>query len=781
MPQIQILPSVPTFGSQLGRTLGEGLGSGISEGINVYYQQKEQERKFDEQREKSRLSAQKGLPSLLKQVAPELEGNPEAFKSIRKSLYKYIDEGIPLSDAYLRAFSDYEKENPFLPKKSVTGAQTSDVLRKPVSLPFDVSPQTSGFYESPQKGAEVPGGVAGFAKEHPLQALATVPREAIALAEQFGGLHDPANILNLLREGGRQPSATELFEKGTGLAELPPEMKKEAEILGFTASVLPWGKALGAVAKGIEASGFGKLFNRIFNTRAAQTGQEAAKVAQDAVKAAEKVGVDLEKVAQGQKAETKRLYDVIRKEETPTVARAERVEKGTPKFQPKEESALRERQLKEHPRYAEEISRDAAERAERLERVIPKTEKGMVGLQQRRMRAQTELPRMQELYRGAIARNRALEDAYISAKGTEKENLKKILDISRQELRESEDALSKTISNSKHGTSKVGMGEQRKAAQEKILKLQDDVADGKEISLSKADYNPEIVREAKRVEKLKEPSGAPRDKFYEQVHDNYEKVYQSRLDTLNKEIKGLSGKVRNLSEAQHFRNLQKEKEILDKMIQQTQAEKLLHRRKLRLREMAERKKSEQRLKQFKLSKAPRVEEVARPVLEKSIKTPEVKKGIEEIKKESSSFLDALKQVKDVKSEKEIPLKVTNRLESLAKEFQDMIKSFPKIWSTPMGKDVLAGALGPIFDEFLKDNDINITGASFVSVLAGRSGYRGFGIRSISNQLSRSLIKELKLSKIADAYQKRDREKIVEYQKKYSTKLMKEGREKAFGR
>lgn len=48
MPQIQILPSAPGFGSQLGQSLGAGFSQGINASLNQMLEQKSQQRKTQE-------------------------------------------------------------------------------------------------------------------------------------------------------------------------------------------------------------------------------------------------------------------------------------------------------------------------------------------------------------------------------------------------------------------------------------------------------------------------------------------------------------------------------------------------------------------------------------------------------------------------------------------------------------------------------------------------------------------------------------------------------------
>lgn len=82
MPQFQILPPNPGFGSQLGQALGEGIGSGLSQGINAFYQKKDREREREEQK---KLIEHYGKLSGFFQ-GPEHRSSPDDWRKIIEEL-----------------------------------------------------------------------------------------------------------------------------------------------------------------------------------------------------------------------------------------------------------------------------------------------------------------------------------------------------------------------------------------------------------------------------------------------------------------------------------------------------------------------------------------------------------------------------------------------------------------------------------------------------------------------------------------------------------------------
>lgn len=820
MPQFQMLDPNPGFGSQLGRALGQGFSAGISKGIDNFYKQKEDNRKREEYREKAKQAVDKNLPGFLKNYGEEFEDDYKSTSAIRKKVHELIDQDIPPTQAYDLALADYRKG-----LESSPGSQkkpTFSHLEGVTEAPLDISPQQKNLIERLTEPASPEGspGLLGQAVREKIDMPTILGSLALGLPaaleemnimQGFPGVQRLAENTGLFEKTERPPLITEKLREKLH-EDLSPEQQKAAESIEFAGSLIPVSSLISGISRIGKGAPFINSIKRIGRAKNISTPQ----VLQDIAKEAESVGVDLGKVASGEKKEAQRFFKIVDKESSPTTSRTERVEKGMPKFQPESEASLRETQLREHPKYEKEISKDAQERAERLESQKPKTEKGEIGLQKRRAQAQSQLPEIRDNYQRAIARNRALEDSYVNASGEARAKISPLLQHSRKNLKEAEDAYKQTLSNSKHGTSKKGIADQKKSAQEKTLKLSDDIAEGKQIKLGKADYNPETIREAERIKKLKkQPSGHPPDKFYEDVHNTYEDVYKDHLSKLNKEISELKGNIRSLSDAQKMRTLQKEKDIFEKMIKQTEAEKIIHRRKLRLREMAERKRAQERLKNLKPARDSKTERYMGSRREKikkfeeDFKNPEknsekiFEEAAEQAKKEKPKLEEQIKESKqqfkeEAKKGKKAGSDLGEDLDSLKKEksakeaakkgmhyikkFQvwsdRLLKKIPWLGQTEIGRDVLKGMIQAALEEASRVVNLGISPGVVMSLGFGRP--RGAFLRLATHQfIKNKIIPWWKEERIAQAYRDRDQKKISEYKKKYSSSMMKKGRQRAF--
>ncbi len=136
MPQIQILPGAPGFGSQLGQAMGSGLSQGISAGLSQMLEQKTQQRKThqllsalgigtpssrpgqtpSESIEQASISSKQGFPKLSQeQILAASVMNPQlapALSSIYKNQQKEIqeEESKDIAQSSLDRMSDLLKE-----------------------------------------------------------------------------------------------------------------------------------------------------------------------------------------------------------------------------------------------------------------------------------------------------------------------------------------------------------------------------------------------------------------------------------------------------------------------------------------------------------------------------------------------------------------------------------------------------------------------------------------------------------------------------------------------
>lgn len=660
----------------------------------------------------------------LKEFHPALYDNPKAKQRISDLSRKYHDEGIGKTESFQKAIEEYRgKKSPSTP-----GGQGEQESGQPgfgmlpegqdkESILQNLTKERSNI--DPSTGRDISGNesilnlLSRPSTQKSQETLGALGLGQLGFAEDVASLSDPTQMalkigqkMGVLPQGGG-PAASELLREKLHKGKTPEE-RKILEATEAAGAFIPIEGAIFGLTKIGRQAGFFKNAERM----AAKAGTSAEEAAQTILKQAQKEGIDLAKVAEGNKQEAGKLYNLSNRvsREVPETATELRMERAKPREKtfPKEERIkTRETQLKEFPKYEKEIAQDALERAERAEKRIPKTVKGMQSKQIRAHEAQKALPHAEEGYRKAIARVRALEDEAVKLKGLERERLNSLIEASKSELRDAEYALKQGIENLRGESYRVGLSDMREAAQKKLLQITDDIADGKPIELAKMDYNPEMIKEAKRISERKPIPAVKQDDFYQQVHKEYGDVYRKRLGEVDKE---LQSEAKSLASFQAKRNLLKEKDVLKKLIDQTEAERTIHRHKLSLRETAERKKAADRLAEFKKTEAnPKVEKVAKEKIEEAIRNPtgkeagevaekagikkeDLRTALDEIKKKTADIADKAKQ--------NVPkAKIFREIDRFVKELKNK-NWYGAFAKTPVGNQILITAAGILTEEIL---------------------------------------------------------------------------------
>lgn len=820
MPQIQILPGQPSFGETLGQGLGAGVSQGLSQGLQQFLQSKAD---FQKNLSKNLETSPRDVDQYLKAYDDSLYSLPDRKNKTLEFYSDFLKKGYAKEEALDLARNksrEFFKLDPVsqekLGKENLFAWQNLPPLSERIAKQKQESQQMYEMYKGEPKSKllgflEGLGNVAeslsggGLEREFTGKPMVVVPGETEEQAkrrELFKDIGQTAGELGVLEATPLQKALAPILEK---LAPIFQKLKP-AQKLTETASKIkpkfaPVPPTRGEAAKKIaeKVSSLRPEFSPVSPTRSTKEPKiqgrpiEPGRVRNKAEP--ETIPKDLQP----------KISEKVPSSTTPTIERTKRVAEEARPFQTKKEMDIAEAQRNEFSKYQQEIEKDASERAARLEKLTPKTPIGEAGKASRMKAASDQLPKMRNLYESAISRNRALEDAYATATATEKERLKPLLDLSRKELNESQDALRQTISNSKTGGTKKGIAENTEAARKKVLNIQDKIADGEEINLSKADYNPEMVKNAKQLSKKKEPPGSIKDSFYEKVHDDYQKVYQDRLDKIQKELESLRSEKMNMSKAIKAQNLQKEREILKKLVDQTEAEKLIHRRKLALRQMAERKRIENSLKKFKPSKNEKVSQISQEKIfsgkkaqkpsEKSVSIDERIKNItekeiekfsknfpkesfprgfkEKVEKTTDQFVKTLQQPKNVSSEKEAVKQGAEEAKNFIKKTRDLLSKYPK------SSDLVIGIVsGLIKDPVIKD-DLNVPAGTMTALagFVGRGSGWGSGLRVVYNIATTLALQNYRVDKVVDAYKKGDTQKIAEYEKKYGKSYLKKARER----
>ena len=437
------------------------------------------------------------------------------------------------------------------------------------------------------------------------------------------------------------------LEEWSGISKLPPEEQKAARALGDIATLIPGGSIVKAAVKGIQATKFAIPFAKFLQKQAIKTGLKEAEILQITFQQAEKSGIDLGLVSMGDKKETakllkqmhlqnqtkqithqkspvsieknispseksrieahgsignvvienpetKRVLTKISKEENPTTSATQRTHGETPKYHRYDEAVAREEQLLANAKHEEEVLSEVADKAARdLEAAKePARESTKIARLGNIERWQSELPVKRAIYERALKTKRALEDAAVLAKDAkQKAMLEGRLSIATKEVTLAEDALKQNLKSIKEGKLRTNMEQHIEGSRNLVIKVGEEAQAG-EVKLSKTNYNPEMIKKAKSIEKMKKLPGEPKNDFYNRVHREYIDTYKQRLNQVNQELKGTS---KGLADVESKAALRREKDALEKMIDHAEAEITIHNRKLQLRNLNKRATARERL------------------------------------------------------------------------------------------------------------------------------------------------------------------------------------------
>lgn len=623
-------------------------------------------------------------------------------------------------------------------------------------------------------------GLAGLGLASPIEEVvrAGPSKAAMELAGQLGFTYpefnqDPERLLTA-------QARKKLLE---GVEEREQKAAPQVEFLG---SLLP----IGRIAKLL---GLGKS-KAISPSQILLPEKAEQKLLGFAARQAEEAAPSIEKSLAGR---------VSKKELSPTemrIARSKPEQRIYPRLKNVE---TREAQLKAFPKYEAEIAEDAAARAARAEKRIPKTEKGIISQQARIAEAEKHLPSAKESYSKSAARVRALEDEVAKYKGPEKERLQAILEHAAKDLKDAEFNLVNRLENTKGINYRSTAQEMRDAARKKMLDLSDKISAGEEYKLAKMDYSPDLIAEANKIAKKKPLPTTKYEDFYTKVHDEYAHEYRNQLSKIEKDLKSTP---KNMVHAEKIRNLQKEKDILQKMIKSAEAENTIHRHKFALREISERKKAQERIAQFQKQQAhPKVKKAAEQKMwrehVKNIKTAEgrtkaandlvedvakkdpkigeslrkdkndLKDVFEKINKKSENIKETLKSIPKEKDAKKFSHKI---LDDFKEVWDSLVHKNKPVWKTKIVQESLKGLFLGIIDDVLKELDSPI-GTSIIAYAAWGRGRGPYQIAA--HKLAKAGIKKYKVNEAAKAYKRHDNAAL----NNYSPSIKKLAREKAFNK
>lgn len=796
---VQILPEVPSFGTQLARGLGGGIGQGLSQATQLALQLMGERRKNIDKN----LSA---LPSTIQKYVKDLgyketlARDPKKLAQLNEMTRKLVSQGQDPTDALNSIFpaflSEGKKGSPLRQQEASAPESKAKLSFLPGTEERPTRPE-SGLLQGMKGRPDVALKAAPASAAHlveglvPLLPLAQQKSPRLTSKQLLSGkepwksekyFRTHSEILTEKLTEGMTPEEKEMFHRDVQVQTLAPSLALAAADIGP------------AVAEGISG------------LRAARGTKGAPKIPTEAIP----------REATAPRAEIGAPEDIkpslqgrVSKEvaETPTEMRIERTEPETRIYNRLENANLREQQVKIFPQYESEIAADAAARASREESRRPKTAVGEASQASRMVEAERALPDVRKAYENSIGRVRALEDEMVKLTGAQRETAETLLQLAQRDLENAEFELIQTLNNARTGERRVGIPQMEKAAQEKVLKIADQIANGEEIKLAKMDYSPEMIAEANRISKSKKLPARRTDDFYTLVHDAYANQYKGRLAQIEQEI-AAAMKDKSMASLYNRQQLGKEKEALNKMIKSAEAENAIHRHKIALREISNRQKAQERFARLKKAEGgdktsklarermwkERIEEGRTPqeraqVIDEAVEQIAIEnpKASDQIKKEGGKLGEAFKKVREeaeklnpdsvkkASNAKDAAKKARNMFDKLIDDISAFRSNFPYIWRTDLGKDLIFGIAGAIWDEVKKEVDMPLTSGSIIALMGG-GRYGRYGRRQVINQIAKWGIAEWQIGKAKAAYERNDEAEFS----KFTSSIRKKARERSSG-
>jgi len=456
------------------------------------------------------------------------------------------------------------------------------------------------------------------------------------------------------------------------------------------------------------------------------------------------------------------------------------------------EIKFREEELKQAPRRTKQIAESEEKGRLSREKKTNLGPKGQESKARRQKEAQEKLPDLQASFRRTSERLRSLEDKVDKSVGKGKQQMEDLLKDAAKDFQEADSALQAGIANLKGHSVKEGVGGMTRSGQRIVTDIQDQIASGKPVKLSLSNYNPKHITKANALSKGKPLPKAGHNDAYTQIHDTYSKVYKDRLADVEKEI--LAGKKgKDLASAQKVLNLEKEKDALKKMINSANAESFIHRHNLGLRHMGKRVRSQEKMKG--MTKTPKgnepsktesfIKNQAKEANTSAKRSRVISDGIDDLAKKNPKKADKIKKegegIKETfdKAEKKADDIIAavksgekgygadyfkRHIKSLFDDVRELKSSFPNIFNSDLGIDIIKGITGAFADGFLPEiGGYKLPGLSLAGVLWGKKQRtRGYFYRTIITGIVKSAIHQTKIIGAKKAIENHDSEKFLSY-------------------
>lgn len=720
------------IGEALGTGLGRGLEAGIQTSLTDFFAQRKAEADFEQAKSKFKEQS----PTLLNRFAAnfltkeEIEAlTPEEKRQIQKDAFSNFEQGQDIAGSFESAFLKSEEEREPVTKKRLS--------------------KFRGGLLDLIKGTAEKRPVESLIKKKPASLVKAPLAGILEQAELAADIANPINALIRRFSPSPLPKASDLLE--TGLEQLEPEEQSAFEQLKTAGTFLPdlllpllmrGGRGLKTAEKGLEA-------------------------AEQLIKPVRKV--------------PKKIVPT----KVPRIAEVKRIKKVAPSrlFRTAEEVSLREQQVKNFPKFSKEIEQEASKRLDKSLRI--KTAATLAKEETRIALGTKQIPELRKIVQTQIGRIRALENELPKLKGIQKINTQNLLKFNELELTKAQEELNKAISLSRTGKVKATTDELRNAAFKRLDTLRDETLSPAKIKLSKRDFNAERIKDFRRLSKQKPIKGKSLQDFHQKVMTTYEDIYTNRLKEIGKEIQTAT-KARNFEE---LLSLRKERDSLKKMIENVKAEKFLHDRTLKIRQIEQQKKIARRITKAKPVIKPKITKVATEKIASQTKSFAKNPSTENLSKLSKSsniekevISSAQKQTSDFsKSLKKLStefedLTKTGRFKRLKEAFTEFGKQFQKSPSQALLKTregrTIALNLANLASEAVFGRSIIPGFKTGLLVLQGRS-IPQTTINLMATTISRAIVKpgrrKILQEQLIEALRKKDRKRIIELRKKLTSK------------
>lgn len=691
---------------------------------------------------------------------------------------------------YLQEAQNLLGENPDMSPEEAFILAISGKDKESFGDQFNQEEEPKKRFQSQYKGGIIDL-LRGTAEKRPEDiALAQEPKAGLmgflgGLSE-FGGIKSPQDrAIEYLQNLEKNPEQ-QLAEK---------EGKRFGGLLNALAIPLP---AIGIVGAGLEKLKKVPVFEKIISRLAKAVGAPEEAIAAKALESAEAKGIDLGKVSQGDLSETnkflKNTAQISKEFPKGPAQRIEKVAEKRPVFKEKEAKALREKELEMFPEYKQEAEAYEAERYERRNRV--KRAETIAREEDRMQVAAKEYPKAKADYERLAGQVRALEDEVAKLPSSQRGRVESLLKYTERELAVAEQNLLDTHNIMRTGEIRSGIKEMEQKAVEKINKISSEIEAGKEPRITKADFNPERIAEAKKLAKLKKPLPSrmkPYDKLF-QAHEVYKTAYKKRLAQIDGELAALK-EAKSLGDAKMVKSLQKEKELFNNLVNHLDADLKLHEHQLNLRNLLSRQKAEKVFRKLKPGISTATQEKARKVFKETPKESKqtVKKAEEFVRNpspEKAEEVAAKAKVTPEQAEKATvsgkkqaknlwdDLLGSGKVDRFKREWKELVDrlmngDYKAFYQTPMGRAILANAVSWGFEEATGKK---IPFAASLATLFARSP--SYQLVTIGTRLMRKAVDEVAEEANKKKYVDAIRENRQADVKRIGEKLSKKNKSKA---